>query len=94
MIEVTMPVFILYARVERWIDADTVLVDPSVYPQDTYLRVRLKDRWEPEIGEEGEDVARREAEATFPPDSRVVLTNARHHWTYGRLEARVDKAGY
>lgn len=81
------------AMVMRWVDADTVLVDPQVYPQDVYLRVRLKDAWEPEIGEDGEDRARIKAVRTFPPGSWVNLTNTRIKWTYGRLEARVDRVG-
>ena len=80
------------ATITRWIDADTVLVDPSVYPMDTFLRVRLKDAWQPETGEDGEDLARAKAEATFPVGSRVVLTNTRVHWTFWRLEARLDTA--
>ena len=84
--------FSFEASVARWVDADTVLVDPSVYPMDTFLRVRLKDVWEPEIGEAGEDLARAKAEAAFPVGSRVSLTNARVRWTFWRLEARVDLA--
>jgi endonuclease YncB( thermonuclease family) len=84
--------FSFEATVTRWIDGDTVLVDPQVYPQDTFLRVRLKDVWEPERGEEGEDLARAKAEAAFPVGSRVSLTNTRVRWTYWRLEARVDPA--
>ncbi len=80
------------ATVTRWIDADTVLIDPQVYPQDVFLRVRLKDVWAPEVGEEGEDLARAKAEAAFPVGSTVLLTNTRARWTYWRLEARVDPA--
>jgi hypothetical protein len=82
--------FMFRAQVVRWIDADTVLVDPHIYPRDVYLRVRLKDRWEPEIGEVGEDAAREAAMRMFPIRSTVVLTNNHVKWTYGRLEARVD----
>ncbi len=80
------------ATVIRWVDADTVLVDPPIYPQDTGLRVRLKDVWEPEIGEDGEDLARAKAEAAFPVGSKVLLTNTRVRWTYWRLEACLDPA--
>jgi len=84
--------FSFLAYVVRFIDADTVLVDPQVYIQDVFLRVRLKDVWEPEIGEDGEDLARRKAEVAFPVGSKVSLTNTRIKWTYGRIEARVDTA--
>ncbi len=86
-------VYYFRARIVRWIDADTVLVDPLVYREDIFLRVRLRDRWEPEIGENGADLALEQAIATLGlPGDYVWLTNTRHHWTYGRLEARVDPA--
>lgn len=82
--------FLMEATIVRWVDADTVDVQPLPYRWGIMLRVRLKDHWEPEIGEAGEDIARAKAEAAFPVSSRVVLTNDRHHWTFHRLEARVD----
>ena len=84
--------FSFEASVVRWVDADTVLLDPTVYPMDTFLRVRLKDVWEPEIGEAGEDLARAKAEAAFPVGSKVLLSNDRVRWTFWRLESRVDAA--
>ncbi len=82
--------FSFQAYIVRWIDADTVLLDPQIYPQDTFLRVRLKDVWAPEVGEDGQDVALEKAQSMFPFGSKVVLTNTRIKWTFGRLEARVD----
>ena len=84
--------FCFRAAVVRWIDADTVMVDPQIYKQDEVLRVRLKDVWAPETGEEGEDLARAGAEAAFPVGSTVELTNDRIQWSYWRLVARVDPA--
>jgi endonuclease YncB( thermonuclease family) len=79
------------ATVKRVVDGDTILVDPQIYPMDTLLRVRLKDAFEPEAGEEGGEEATERARAMFPEGSSVVLTNTRSRFTYGRLEARVDK---
>ena len=84
--------FSFRAYVVRWVDADTVLCDPQIYKQDTFLRVRLRDVWEPEIGEDGEDAARAKAEAAFPPKSLIQLTDERTTWSYDRLVARVDEA--
>lgn len=88
--DTTPIVFKMKARIVRWIDADTVLVHPMVYRQDIDLRVRLKDVWmmDPPDGEE----LRRQIELLGDVGGYVWLTNTRHHWTYGRLEARVDKA--
>ena len=85
-------VFHFKARVVRWIDGDTVLTDPLISGTDEYLRIRLKDAYAPEIGGEGADEATRRAEADFPPGCYIVATNDRHHWTYERLEARIDPA--
>jgi beta-glucanase (GH16 family) len=84
--------FSFQAYIVRFIDADTVMVDPQIYKQDEVLRVRLKDVWAPEVGEEGQDLALEKAEAMFPVGSKAVLTNTRIKWTYGRLEARIDPA--
>lgn len=84
--------FECFAYVIRWIDADTVLVDPQIYRQDDVLRIRLRDVYQPEIGEEGEDLARAKAEADFPIGSRIKMTNDHIRWTYFRLEARIDRA--
>jgi len=79
------------AYVVRWIDADTVLVDPQTSRTDEFTRIRLKDLWEPEIGEEGEDLARAKAEAAFPLGCLIRCKNDRIHWPYERLEARIDR---
>lgn len=86
-------VYSFTAQIVRWVDADTVLVDPRVYIQDVYLRVRLRDRWEVEIGEEGHEEALARAKAELGDTGDWLrITNTRHVWTYGRLEARVDRA--
>ncbi len=82
--------FSFQAYIVRFIDADTVLVDPQIYPQDSFLRVRLKDVWAPEVGDEGQDLALAKAQAMFPVGSKAALTNTRIKWTYGRIEARMD----
>lgn len=75
----------------RVVDPDTIYVDPLVYPQDTFLRIRLKDRWEVEAGEPGADEIMAMVLKEFPVGSLLDLTNTRSHWSYGRLEARVDR---
>lgn len=88
-----MAPFTFGARVVRVIDGDTILVDPDVYPQDTHLRVRFRDVFAPERGEEGYEEANGRARLAFPEGSRISLRNDRSRWTYGRLEARVDPEG-
>ncbi len=39
------------ASVVRVVDGDTGLVDPSIYPQDQFLRVRFEGLFSPEKGE-------------------------------------------
>lgn len=78
--------------VVRWIDADTVLVDSQIHPDYTYTPIRLKDRWEPEIGEDGEDIARAKAEAMFPPGCLVRMTNTKAERSFLRIVARVDRS--
>ena len=86
-------VFFVKARITDWVDADTVEVHPLITPYGINLRVRLKDRWEPERDEEGHDLALEKAKALLgDEDDYVRITNTRHHWTNGRLEARVDPA--
>lgn len=78
------------AKVVRVIDGDTALVDPEIYPQDQFLRVRFKDVWAAEMSEEGGEKAKQLAEQEFPEGARVKLTNTHIRWIYGRLEARID----
>lgn len=87
-----MAPFSFGARVVRIIDGDTVLVDPMIYPQDTFLRVRFRDRFAPEPDQPGGEDASEQAEAMFPAGVEVTLVNTRSRWTYNRLEARVDHA--
>lgn len=86
------------AYVIRWKDADTVEVKPQIYPMGMTLTVRIKDLWEPEIGEAGELEDRRRQEAAFPPAPAVGESgclirckNDRINWPFGRLEARIDR---
>ncbi len=83
--------FIFFGTVIRVIDGDTILIDPQIYPQDQFMRVRLKDAWAAETGEDGSETATEEARKMFPVGCRVRVTNSRTHWTFGRLEARVDR---
>ncbi len=83
--------FWFQARMVRVVDADTIYVDPLIYPQDVFLRIRLKDRWEVELDEEGSDAIIERVKLEFPEGSLLDLTNTRSHWTHNRLEARVDK---
>lgn len=83
--------FVFDAYIVRVIDGDTAIVKPQVYRSDIYLRVRFKDSFKPEVDEFGGDDATAEAEALFPEGTRVRLTNDRIHWSYERLEARVDR---
>jgi hypothetical protein len=88
--------FFYPARIVRIIDGDTAIVDPSVYPMDTYQRVRFKDAWLPELNAPDLDIraaaeeAKRQAEAEFPVGAEVIISNERLYWTFGRIEARVD----
>ncbi len=84
--------FSFYAYLVRHIDADTFLVDQQIYPMDTFLRVRLRDVWEPEVGEDGHDLALEKAMAMFPVGSKVLLTNDRIQWTFARLVVRASPA--
>jgi endonuclease YncB( thermonuclease family) len=83
---------IAVATVVRIIDGDTIVVHPEIYRQDINLRVRFKDVFAPERGEEGFVAATTQIERMFPVGSKVVLTNHRIRWTHERLEARVDTA--
>lgn len=87
-----MAEFSFGARMVRIVDGDTAVVDPEIYPQDQNLRVRFKDVWAAEVGDEGGAEATAAAEKEFPPGCKLSLTNTRIHWIYGRLEARVDHA--
>ncbi len=86
-------VFGVKARITDWIDADTVEVHPLITPYGINVRVRLKDRYEPERDEEGHDLALERAKAQIgDEDDYVRMKNDRHHWDRGRLEARLDPA--
>lgn len=86
-------VFSVKARITDWLDADTVEVHPLITPYGINVRVRLKDRYEPETDEEGHDLALEKARAEIGDvDEWVHMTNTRHHWDRGRLEARLDPA--
>jgi hypothetical protein len=84
--------FLKRARVVRWIDPDTVLVDPLDTKTDEVTRVRLKDAYLPEKGTETAAELTAKAERDFPLESYVWLTNERHHFSHDRLEARIDPA--
>lgn len=84
--------FSFTARMVRIVDGDTAVVDPSIYPPDTNMRVRFKDVFAPETDEEGGAEATEAAMKMFPVGSFLVLTNTRSHFSFGRLEARVDLA--
>ena len=82
--------------ITRVIDGDSVLVKPQVYRRDIYLQIRFKDVFKAELDDpnptkQAQALAdKAEAEAMFPVGARVTMTNERIHWTYERLEARVD----
>ena len=89
----TGDVFCVKARITDWIDADTPEVHQLTNPPGINTRVRLKDlyaveRWEPGHEEALADAKRRIGDV----DDYVRMTNTRHHWTSGRLEARLDPA--
>ncbi len=87
-----MPGYTFDAYVVRVIDGDCAIVDPQVYPSDTNLRVRFKDVFAPEPGEEGASEAFAAARAMFPETSRVTITNTAVKWSFNRLVARLDPA--
>ncbi len=87
-----MPGYKFDAYVVRVIDGDSVVVDPQIYKQDEVLRVRLKDVFAPEPGEEGASEALAAARAMFPETSRVTITNTAVKWSFNRLVARLDPA--
>ncbi len=83
--------FFFIAQIVRWIDADSVLVRPLVYRRDIFLRIRLRDIWAPEIGEDGADLALQNAKALLGDTGAYIgCQNVRHNWPYERLEARLD----
>ena len=89
----TKEIYRFKARIERYIDADTLEVHPLVTPPGINLRIRLKDAWIVENEEDPEEHARILAEQkTLLGDvgDHVWVTNTRHHWTWGRLESRLD----
>ena len=88
-------VFSVKARITDWIDADTVEVHPLVTPYGINVRVRLKDAWIVEDEDDPVEHARILAEQKAligDVDGYVRMTNTRHRWTSGRLEARLDPA--
>lgn len=87
-----MSFFHMEATIKRWVDADTLDVHPKPYRHNIDLRVRLKDSWAVEIGEIGHEEALKVAKLTIGDvGDEVILTNTRHHWTWERLECRVDR---
>ena len=88
-------VFSVKARITDWIDADTVEVHPLITPYGINVRVRLKDRYAVEDEDDPEEHGRVLALAKAEigdVDDWVRMTNTRHHWDRGRLEARLDPA--
>jgi hypothetical protein len=85
------------AKIVRVIDGDSAIVDSYVTKQDEVTRIRFKDRFSAELDDPDatqRDIAAAEkkaAEEMFPVGCEVKLTNTRAHWTYDRLEARVDR---
>lgn len=90
--------FTFDAYIIRVVDGDTAVVKPQVYRPYIYLYVRFKDSFAEELDDadvtkaEAARIAKEAAEKMFPQGSRVTMTNDRIHWTYERLEARIDIA--
>lgn len=89
-------VFELRGRIVRYVDADTIEVHPFILPAGHNLRIRLKDVWLAEDEDDPDEHARILAEQVSllgDVGGVVKLANTRHHHSFGRLEARVDREG-
>lgn len=75
----------------RVINGDAILVDPSVYPTDTNMRIRLRFVDAPERGEPGYEEAKEDLKRDLPVGSKLSVENDRVHWTHNRLEAIVER---
>lgn len=79
-------------RIIFWVDADTIELHPLINPPGVNIRARLKDRWEPEVDDDGHDAALSKAKMELGwPMAYVVITNTQHEYDHGRLIARVDR---
>jgi len=86
-------VFCVKGRIERWLDCDTVEVHLLVNPPAVNTRVRLKDEYGVERSDPAHAAALADAKARIGGEMDYVrATNTRHHFTFGRLEARLDPA--
>jgi hypothetical protein len=86
-------VFELQGRIIRYVDADTLEIHPFILPAGFNLRVRLRDAWIVEDEDDPEEHARilKEQIAIIGDVGAVVgMVNTRHHFSWGRLEARLD----
>lgn len=79
-------------RIILWVDADTLELHPLITPPGVNIRVRLKDRWEPEVHDDGHDLALDKAKLELGWEmAHVIITNTVHDYDQGRLIARVDR---
>ena len=86
-----VPARVYYATVERWKDADTVvvLIDQG-FDDLTREALRLKDCWAAELGTPAGNEALLVVHHMLPPGSRVVVQTFRDTAeTFGRYVARI-----
>jgi hypothetical protein len=91
--------FSMPGHMVRVVDGDTAVVHPSTYRPEINVYIRFKDRFAAELNDPDPDqraiaqAEKKSAEDYFPVGCQVELTNDRIHWSYERLEARVDRVG-